>query len=116
MKSSNKGKRLSVIGGIGIIVSIVFAFIPLLITIIAGLIANGFGCRLDESGSYPCMVGSVDIGGALSLLGLIGWLSLITFPIGALGVLIFGGVAIVGGVWYFVARRAARSETDASGA
>lgn len=83
-------------GLIGLAISIVFAALPLLVTIGAGLIASALGCKLDESGTSICLLGSLDIGGDLSTLGIVGWLSLITIPIGALAALLSVFVALAG--------------------
>jgi len=58
-------------------------FGPLLGVLVASAVAGAFGCRLDEAGSYPCMVAGVDVGGLLSTLFVLGWLMLLTLPLGA---------------------------------
>lgn len=83
-------------GLIGLVISIVVAVLPLLVTMVAGLIATMLDCQLDESGTSVCMLGSLDIGGELSKLGIVGWLSLITIPIGALAALLSVFVSLAG--------------------
>lgn len=65
-----------------------FTFGPLLGVLLASWVAGANGCRLDEAGTYPCVVAGVDMGGLLSFLFVLGWLMLVTLPAGAvLGVL-----------------------------
>ncbi|WJH39875.1 hypothetical protein N7E02_24720 [Aliirhizobium terrae] len=49
----------------------------------AGAIADAAGCQLDESRTYPCVIGGTDYGETLYGLGVLGWLMLITIPYGA---------------------------------
>lgn len=111
--SERKGKTLARVGTIGFIASVLVALAPLLMTLIAGLIADSLGCRLDESGSYPCLVGGVDIGELLSLLGVMGWLSLVTIPFGALAGLIFAILALIG--WSRHALKRSKEEATVTG-
>ncbi|MPY67166.1 hypothetical protein F8S09_10745 [Deinococcus sp. SDU3-2] len=73
-------------------------FGPLLGVMIASAVAGAFGCRLDEAGSYPCVVAGVDVGGLLSTLFVMGWLMLLTIPLGA----VLGAAGLVA---WLVARR-----------
>lgn len=70
-------------------------FGPLLGVLIASWVAGANGCRLDEAGSYPCVVAGVDVGGLLSTLFALGWLMLVTLPVGAL-------LAVVGVVFWLI--------------
>ena len=71
---------------------------PLISALSAGLIANTFGCDLDEGSIHACMALGADIGPTLSTMFVLGWLGLLTLPIaalGALGLLILGLIAII---------------------
>ena len=57
---------------------------PVLSVILAGVIAHGAGCAVDEGGSHPCMIGGKDWGEALYTLFVLGWFMLLTLPAGAL--------------------------------
>jgi hypothetical protein len=63
---------------------VLFAVSPILCAMLAGLIAKLCGSQLDEGGVHPCIVCGVDIGGLLYKMGVLGWLSLFTVPIGFL--------------------------------
>jgi len=47
-----------------------------------GLIANAYGCRVDEGSVHPCVIGGKDYGQLLYTLGVMGWLMLVTLPAG----------------------------------
>jgi hypothetical protein len=67
-----------------LVVLTVLMAVPLLNVIIAGTIATQMGCRVDEAGIYPCIVFGMDIGPLLAVMGVSGWLMLVTLPILAL--------------------------------
>ncbi|HEV3410649.1 MAG TPA: hypothetical protein VG095_10160, partial [Chthoniobacterales bacterium] len=56
---------------------------------VAGIVANAHGCRLDEGSPHPCVIGGKDYGETLYALGVLGWLMLITLPIGAVAGLLW---------------------------
>jgi hypothetical protein len=74
-------------------VGIVFLGIaPLLVTFIAGSTAHAFGCRVDEASDHACMILGLDLGSLLSSLAILGWLAIVSIPVGAIlliGVTIF---------------------------
>ena len=74
---------------------IFLTFLPLISSLAAGLIAEWNGCRLHEGNPNPCILGGVDIGKKLYTLGVAGWLTLVTLPIGFCLLLIYGIVVIV---------------------
>lgn len=76
-----------------LILIIGFALLPLIGAIGASAIGSMADCRVDEAGSYPCIILGTDIGGALSLFFVMGWLMFATMPI--------AGVLFV--VWLVVA-------------
>lgn len=61
-----------------------FTFGPLLSAFLASWIAELNGCQVNEGGAYPCLVAGRDIGGTLAFLFTLGWLALITIPVGLL--------------------------------
>ena len=63
---------------------LLFAIAPVVIAVAAGQLGNALGCRVDESGAYPCPLWGMDIGEALYSAGVFGWLTLATLPAGAL--------------------------------
>jgi TRAP-type C4-dicarboxylate transport system permease small subunit len=80
------------------------AFATFLIAISAGAFASANGCELHEGFANPCVVGGRDYGETLYSLGLLGWLALVTLPIG----LVLAGlyVVIVMVVWALRRRKA----------
>jgi len=71
---------------------------PVISALSAGLIANAFGCDLDEGSTHACMALGADIGPTLYTMFVLGWLGLITLPIaalGALGLLILGLISLI---------------------
>lgn len=61
---------------------LVLAFAPIGSVVIAGAVANTYGCRVDEGSVHPCLIGGRDYGQTLYTLGVLGWLMLITLPAG----------------------------------
>lgn len=66
-------------------ISILYAVLPLLSVLVAGVIANMYGCNIDESGLSTCPTPIGDIGDLLSIMGIAGWLVFFTVPTGLLG-------------------------------
>ena len=61
-----------------------FTFAPVGSVVTCAVIANSFGCRVDEGSVHPCLIGGSDYGQLLYTLGVSGWLMLVTLPAGAL--------------------------------
>ncbi|MGE7369223.1 hypothetical protein ACQKKX_09150 [Neorhizobium sp. NPDC001467] len=72
-----------------------FALFPLISAWASLAIADASGCRVDEAGSYPCILFGTDIGEPLAFLFILGWLGMATVPLGFLGVLAWTGFVIV---------------------
>jgi hypothetical protein len=62
----------------------IMALAPVGSVVACGLIANTHGCRVDEGSVHPCVIGGKDYGQLLYTLGVMGWLMLITLPLGTL--------------------------------
>jgi len=71
---------------------------PMACALTAGYVGNLLGCRVDEAGSHPCFVLGCDIGPILYILGVLGWLSLLTIPTGAIAFLLFSVLVLVTGI------------------
>lgn len=71
------------------------ALAPVLSVIVAGGVANIGGCVLNEGDVHPCVIGGVDLGETLYTMFVLGWLMLVTLPMGALALLIWMIVAVV---------------------
>ncbi len=74
---------------------ILFAIVPIISLLIAATVANLGGCALDESSVHPCVIGGIDWGELLSIMGMMGWLALFTVPVGGLIALMGLGMGLV---------------------
>ena len=63
-------------------------FAPLLVTTIAGSVAQAAGCQLDEGSIHPCIINGVDYGETLYSLGMTAWFMFFSAPVAA-GLLVF---------------------------
>src|SRR5207248_7928868 len=59
-----------------------FAFAPIGPVMACAWIANAHGCRVDEGSVHPCIINGHDYGELLYSLGVLGWLMLVTIPLG----------------------------------
>jgi Na+/pantothenate symporter len=66
-----------------LVLIVLFAFAPVGSVILCGLIANTYGCKVDEGSVHPCIIDGHDYGQLLYTLGVLGWLMLVTLPGGA---------------------------------
>ncbi|MEW6422889.1 MAG: hypothetical protein AB1511_14395 [Deinococcota bacterium] len=60
-----------------------FTFGPLLSALFAAAVASANGCALDEGSIHPCVIAGWDAGRLLYSFGVLGWLELLTLPLGA---------------------------------
>jgi hypothetical protein len=67
-----------------LVLIVLFAFAPVGSVMLCGWIANTYGCKVDEGSVHPCIIGGHDYGELLYCLGILGWLMLVTLPVGAL--------------------------------
>jgi hypothetical protein len=66
-------------------VSILIGVFPVILSLLAGMIASANGCTLNEGTKHACVLLGVDIGGALYAMGLAVWFSVATLPVGVAG-------------------------------
>ena len=79
---------------------------PILVALTAGLVAVALGCQLDEGNIHACPLLGIDLGGVLYFFGIMMfWVGFFTFPIAAIGFLVWLGFAVV-----LLVRRLRRSE------
>ncbi|MEO5719936.1 MAG: hypothetical protein ABIR71_00515 [Chthoniobacterales bacterium] len=57
---------------------------PVASVVACGMIANAYGCPVDEGSAHPCVINGIDYGETLYAMGVLGWLMLLTLPAGAL--------------------------------
>jgi hypothetical protein len=75
--------------------------LPLCSLLLAGTLANLLGCTLNEADVHPCTIVGVPIGSLLYALSAIGWLMIVTLPLGAVGLVTWIGTESV----WFVRKR-----------
>ena len=71
----------------GVILS--WAVFPLLCVLLAAAVSAICGCSINEGSPTPCLVFGTDIGKPLYILGVMGWLSIVTVPTGAIALLVY---------------------------
>jgi len=97
-------KRLMILA-LGLIV--LFAAMPVLLTLAAWVIAGALGCTLNEGGVHACVLFGHDIGGSLKTMFVSHWFAYMTIP-GAVAALV---VWIVVALILLVLRRWRRRQT-----
>ena len=75
-------KKAILFHGFVILAILLFAIGPFIGVAYAGSLAGKYGCQLDEGSAHPCLVNGVDRGDDLYALGMLGWLGLVTIPLG----------------------------------
>ena len=68
--------------------SLLLIFGPWIPVVLAGKVASANGCKLNESQVYPCYVAGQDRGEMLYTMGMMGWLGIMTFMPGVVGMVI----------------------------
>ncbi|MEP6673410.1 MAG: hypothetical protein ABJF10_29955 [Chthoniobacter sp.] len=63
--------------------------------VLAGTLANAYGCHVDEGSVHPCVIAGADRGELLYTLGVLGWLMLLTLPAGLLACVVWLIVLLV---------------------
>ena len=77
-----------------LILIVLYTIAPILSVLLAGIMANSLGCKLDEGQARQCMCLGIDIGRPLYALGVAGWLALVTLPTGLLAMIVYVVVTI----------------------
>jgi hypothetical protein len=72
-----------------------FTFAPIGSVVACSVLANAYGCKVDEGSVHPCMINGVDRGQLLYSLGVMGWMMLVTLPLGGLAILVWIVILIV---------------------
>jgi hypothetical protein len=87
-----------------------FALAPIASLMISIAIADANGCTLNEGGVHPCVVGGHDWGETLMTMFVLGWLMLLTLPIGAIAFVIWCAALIT----HLLIRRSKRAAAVAA--
>lgn len=81
--------------GIALLAILALALWPVGLVLIASGLASAGGCALDEGSIHVCVIGGLDLGGALYAMFVSGWFMLVTIPLGALAVVVWTGWLVV---------------------
>lgn len=65
-------------------IGIALCLLPIPLILWASRFAQNHGCRLDEAGIYPCVIGGTDWGSTLAAASFSGWLLILTLPLAGL--------------------------------
>jgi hypothetical protein len=71
----------------GVILS--WTVFPLVCVLLAATVAAVCGCSINEGSPDPCVIFGTDIGKPLYILGVMGWLSIVTLPTGGIALLVY---------------------------
>ena len=78
-----------------LVLILLVALAPVGSVVACGLIANAYGCRVDEGSVHPCIINGHDYGQLLYTLGVLGWLMLGTLPLGAFALALWALVLVI---------------------
>ena len=81
--------------GIALVLIGLVAFGPVLAAMAADAIAAANGCSMADGADHTCLIGGLDLGPVLYFFYLLGWLTLITLPLGVIGLMVWGVVLVV---------------------
>ncbi len=73
---------------------VLFGMAPVISVFIADTVAAAHACRLHEGVANPCIISGVDRSELLYSMVVMGWLALVTIPVGAVGLLTSLGFAL----------------------
>jgi hypothetical protein len=88
-------RKLVLIYSLALAAIVLLAILPLISVIGAGMVANSAGCQLDEGSVHPCLINGSDYGETLYFFGVLGWLSLVTLPFGAMALLAWLAILLI---------------------
>ncbi|EKF19003.1 hypothetical protein [Nitratireductor pacificus] len=88
-------RRVVILFAVAFVAIVLLASLPIISVLIATLIAGSTDCTLNEGNIHPCVVAGVDLGGMLNTMFVLGWLMLMTIPLGVAGLAVWTVVAII---------------------
>lgn len=86
---------------LGPLLCVGLGLLPIAVAVTAGLFGALLGCRLDESGTDPCVRAGIPFGSMLYPFGVAGWFALLTLPAGTVAAFIWAGFS----VWKYFFRK-----------
>jgi hypothetical protein len=78
---------------------LVIAVLPVLSVALTYAMASALGCPVNEGGATPCPFMGVDLGETLVTMMVLGWLGLITLPVGSVALAIWLAAWIGRRIW-----------------
>jgi hypothetical protein len=78
---------------------LVVALLPVISVSLTYVIASALGCSVNEGGATPCPFMGVDLGETLVSMMVLGWLGLITLPVGGVALAIWLAAWIGRRIW-----------------
>ena len=78
---------------------LVIAMLPMISVSLTYAIASALGCSVNEGGATPCPFMGVDLGETLVTMMVLGWLGLVTLPVGGAALAIWLAAWIGRRVW-----------------
>jgi hypothetical protein len=95
--------------GVPLVLLLLFAFGPMVVLLIGGMVAGALGCTMPiDSAAGPCVFMGVDLATFLAVAVAFGYLAFLTLPVGTTGLAIwFGAAVIVTLIWWLRRRSAA---------
>lgn len=88
-------------------VILLLTILPLLSVLFTAGVAEAHGCHVDEGSVHVCMVMGQDWGELLYFTGVMGWMMLLTFPLGGGAFLVWLILLIIHRIAWRRARKAA---------
>jgi hypothetical protein len=101
-----RGERRGLVAALLLI--LVLALLPVASVLLSSVVADAAGCRLDEGGFHPCVILGADWGGVLGTMFVLGWLALVTLPLGAVALAAWAVAAVL--LWLKGRRGGARAK------
>jgi len=78
---------------------LVIAALPVISVSLTYVFASALGCSVNEGGATPCPFMGIDLGETLVTMMVLGWLGLITLPVGGVALAIWLAAWIGRRIW-----------------
>jgi hypothetical protein len=78
---------------------LVIALLPVISVSLTYAIASALGCSVNEGGATPCPFMGVDLGEMLVTMMVLGWLGLITLPVGGVALAVWLAAWVGRRIW-----------------
>jgi hypothetical protein len=78
---------------------LVIALLPVISVSLTYAIASALGCSVNEGGATPCPFMGIDLGETLVTMMVLGWLGLITLPVGGVALAVWLAAWVGRRIW-----------------